>query len=525
MTTKVKHFISFKAQADATHLRKEKYLGREHLVVPVVALVQGVIQGINAPEPELALASEFAKVPDSWNGRPIMMNHPARDGVPVSANSPDLLEAFQFGFMFKSQRTDDDKLIAEAWLDLERVDTLGGEIADTVERLQAGETVEVSTGLYTTNIDQHGEYDGKKYSSVWREVIPDHLAFLSAGSVGACSVSDGCGAPRANSTSDNPTPQVVPAKSWSELHTALRAAEKAKLAAEGKESDCECHKIKPGEKKLAKSELARLQRLVANSYPDSMVDRDVRQILDAAIKEQYGEGYWCSLVVFTAVDAVYVCYDMMSWDSYMYSVPYMIDDNTKVTFTGEPVPVMLLTKIAPVQESTQQGTTTMAQNSATTIPNSAAGTPSQAAPPAAPVTTPVANAVPVAPAAEPTPVAQPTAAATPRVLTAQEYIEQAPPGVREMLEEGMRAQTNKKNELITKIKACGRCAWSDAELAVMSIPSLEKLAKLAEVPSHAGMAPAGATFGSNGARITDNIDDGPVPAPILVFPRKDPAAA
>ena len=63
-------------RANTEASRRETFNGVEHLVVPLVALVEGVLQSSNAETPELALASEFGKHFKGWNGRPVVVNHP-----------------------------------------------------------------------------------------------------------------------------------------------------------------------------------------------------------------------------------------------------------------------------------------------------------------------------------------------------------------------------------------------------------------------------------------------------------------
>jgi hypothetical protein len=196
----MRNFLGIRAQATGGTFRTEKLLGREYLVVPVTALVEGVIQGITADEPELALAEEFGKFPQGWNGRPCVMDHPEvivdNQIFKVSANSPAILEKYQFGFLFNSQLSD-KKLITEAWIDVERAKNLNDNSRAVYSRLQAlkaGEALEVSTGLFTGVEKHQGRFNGKDFGAIWTGVVPDHLAFLPEGAIGACSVADGCGA-------------------------------------------------------------------------------------------------------------------------------------------------------------------------------------------------------------------------------------------------------------------------------------------------------------------------------------------
>ena len=192
---KPNNFIT--SQVKVADTREETLMGRNHLVVPVVALVEMVLQSSTSENPELALAEEFGSNPLSWNGRPIVVNHPEIDGEKVSASLPDIVDKEKIGEIYNTT-LDDKKLKLEAWIDLERAESLGGIISDTVEKLQSGEEiVEVSTGLFSNIEDKNGKFNGEDYDGVWRNVVPDHLAILSE-ATGACSIEDGCGAPRAN---------------------------------------------------------------------------------------------------------------------------------------------------------------------------------------------------------------------------------------------------------------------------------------------------------------------------------------
>ena len=86
-----RRILTLSVQPDIEAIRTETFNGTDHLVVPLVAITEGVLWPSNAESPELALASEFGKYPQSWDGRPVVMGHPLRDGTPVSANSPDVL--------------------------------------------------------------------------------------------------------------------------------------------------------------------------------------------------------------------------------------------------------------------------------------------------------------------------------------------------------------------------------------------------------------------------------------------------
>lgn len=173
-------------------VRTGSYSGREHIVVPVIALMEGVIHAVNAATPELVPIAALSVAPQGWNGRPLMLGHPTRDGHQISANDPKVLEERCFGNVFNA-RLEGKKLTMEAWIDPERVVKIGGQ--QMLDRIRAGQMIEVSVGAFVTTENGEGEYNGKRYIGTWKDIVPDHLAFLE-NKKGACSIEMGCGSSR-----------------------------------------------------------------------------------------------------------------------------------------------------------------------------------------------------------------------------------------------------------------------------------------------------------------------------------------
>ena len=159
---------------------------REYIIVPVVMMVEGVHSGSRGPL--LHLASELGKIVDAWNGIPITLNHPVQDESYVSANSPQVLSEYYIGRVFNAQM-DGNKLKAEAWFD---VQNLTSKSPDSLAKIQAGEIMEVSVGVFSEEEITEGIHNNESYVAIARNLRPDHLALLP-GQTGACSVNDGCG--------------------------------------------------------------------------------------------------------------------------------------------------------------------------------------------------------------------------------------------------------------------------------------------------------------------------------------------
>lgn len=187
-------YLTMRCLAQTAELREAQFDGVDHVVVPVVAMVgDSVVHPVNAETPELVPSEVLAEAPRGWNGRPVLPNHP--DGGRASANEPRTLENMRIGTLFDT-RFDEGRLKTEAWLDVARAESLGGDASDVVDRLRSGETVEVSVGAWVTGSRRSGTRNGRRFEFVWTNVIPDHLAILPVGAEGACSVDMGCGAPR-----------------------------------------------------------------------------------------------------------------------------------------------------------------------------------------------------------------------------------------------------------------------------------------------------------------------------------------
>ena len=166
--------------------RRETFEGRQYLVAPMVMLTEGVHEG--SAGPLLYRNEDLAKTPEVWNHKPIVVYHPQINGVGVSACDPDILTNRKIGYVFNTTFKD-GKLIAEAWLDIERTAAVDERILNALE---AGQMVELSTGLFTDNLDESGTWNGEDYIGVAVNHRPDHLAILPD-KKGACSIKDGAG--------------------------------------------------------------------------------------------------------------------------------------------------------------------------------------------------------------------------------------------------------------------------------------------------------------------------------------------
>jgi hypothetical protein len=159
--------------------------GRKHLVVPVVMIVEGVLNGSRGPL--FYPADELLSSVPHWNGRPVVVYHPDMR-FDCAAGNPDVFTAQRVGTIFNA-RFEGRAIKAEAWLDADRLSVVDWRVIDA---LQKGRMMEVSTGLFTDNEEASGTWRGRPYTAVARNHRPDHLAILPD-LKGACSIEDGAG--------------------------------------------------------------------------------------------------------------------------------------------------------------------------------------------------------------------------------------------------------------------------------------------------------------------------------------------
>lgn len=188
--------VHLSLSADGSLLREEMLNGVKYLVCPVISkLGDNVEWPINAPTPELIPAGVLSLAVGNRNNRPVVMGHPQdEEGNYISANDPIVLEKYAYGFTFGA-KFEDNQVSSEMWLDPIRAEKIPL-ASRVIERLQAGEMVQVSEGDYVLSEIEDGEWNGKSYGARWIACWSDHLATLPEGQIGACSIDDGCGANR-----------------------------------------------------------------------------------------------------------------------------------------------------------------------------------------------------------------------------------------------------------------------------------------------------------------------------------------
>lgn len=172
----ITHQLSIHARA-----RREKKGGREYLVAPVVAVVEGVLND------HLVTMAELEKSLSAWDGMPLVIEHPKRNGVHISAHEEGVPH---YGFL--AAPSVNGKFKAETWWDVALLQMAGEPGETIIHNLENGHTMEGSTAYFQDEDQTPGVFKGVAYNAIARNIQPDHYAVLLDG-VGACSIRQGCG--------------------------------------------------------------------------------------------------------------------------------------------------------------------------------------------------------------------------------------------------------------------------------------------------------------------------------------------
>jgi len=461
-------------------IRHEMLEGRDHLVVPTVMIVEGVLNGSNGRL--YYPGDELEKSPQVWNHRPLVVYHP-KGGT---ACDPAVLNTRKIGVILNTSYTA-PKLRTESWIDVAAANRVDRRV---IESLESNQTVEVSTGLYTDNEMTSGEYNGKAYDAIARNYRPDHLAILPD-LIGACSIKDGAGLLQLNEQGKLTLDRIGTAAVMGQL--GLRPM-------------------------LTENE---------RSYGD--ITSELYSLLYARF------GWDCY------IDAVFDGYFVYCFDGKTYKLTYTATDK-EVTMTTDPVEVyrtvnyvtangagsiQTVTNALPASIPQKEFTVAKSEFIASLIANGGyeesdrpmleglaedklgklAGklTANAATPPAQP-------AQPAAP-----PVLIPAQPA----LNLDQYVAQAPAPIREILQQGLQANSRRKAELVGIITNTPGCRFSADHLNTQSLDQLEGIASLcqpaAPVANYAGAwTPAANGMAVNASKMPEE-DETPYEMPTMNF--------
>ena len=411
-------------------IRHDTLEGRAYIVVPMVMLTEGVHNGSNGPL--FYPGAELAKTPAVWNHKPIIVYHPASG---MSGCDPDVLNNRKIGLILNTKYVG-NKLHAEAWLEIDRIKTVDERI---LTALEAGEMVELSTGLFTDNESIDGEFDGEAYNAIARNYRPDHLAILPD-KKGACSIDDGAGLLRLNEASFSRVREQL----WSALKNAF-----------GIDADVWVEDIFGGFFIYSKDGKLFKQDYTSTDVESTFVGEPVEVI---------------RVTEYRTTDGVFVgnAERIQNMDKKKF-----IDGLIKNSEWTEEDRTLLMGMTEPQLKRLEvEAPKTNADPKPKTIPTT---------PPKA---DPIKNA-------DPAPKVEPKKDAP---ITADAYIANAPEGIRDMLSSGLATHNQQKLDVATAIAANERNVFTPEQLAAKSLGELQAIAALLPPAENAAPNYGGAGF-------------------------------
>lgn len=486
--------------------RVETLEGREHIVVPMVILTEGVHNGSSGPiyyAPE-----ELSKTPVAWDHKPIVVYHPEQNGEGITACQPSVINNQKVGIMLNT-RFEGKRLRSEAWIEKWRADLVDPRI---MAAITSNQMMEVSTGVFIDTEKVDGKWKTEDYVGIARNFRPDHLALLPD-QVGACSIKDGAGLLRNTST----TPELGVGMAMSPI-----AKRRARMSA----------------KKMMKTSVV---------YNELSFD-DIRQDLCNALVQKYPvPGNANTLYSYPYIEDVYSNFFVYSRDGKLFRLGYTSDDTGIKLGSETPVEVYEVTEYrtvadaAPIGNQDQSKTkdeqmnkkevvdgiitankgwsekdrpTLMAMNDEqlVLVTNTVAPKEEKKTEPVVTnvVTAPVTNTAPVIPAVPAKP------------LTLEEYVAAAPGPVQEVLRNSIQLHAEEKEKLIGVITANANNIFTKEQLNNRPLGELRALARLAAGPT--AVSRQADYSGQGPVTTTNNEQEEVLEVPVLNFSKPAPAA-
>lgn len=449
------------SSSNALLLRYETLEGRKHLVVPAVMLVgDSVIWPANAPSKEYVSMDCLERSHlVAFNGRPIVPRHPQRDGEFVSANDPEMFTSERTGVVFFT-RLNGKNLGCDMWLDVEKSLSLGGDAELAIKKLESGETINISTGVYFEAEEVEREINGETVGAVWIEIWPDHLATLP-NTDGACDLSMGCGTPRVAAGKEIEEGSIEQNNDTSKDDNVNDNKELSMGNSQEK-----------NEQKDNRSLLSRLLETFSQPFRASLVfddgdsDEDLRSMLRKAMRE-LDKSFDCILPVYPENQAfIYMTYILLGGD-YSSQVKYfrrtyeLASDGKSVTINDDAIEVRLkevweTVSGEEIEEPNEEIIVSNKKDSPCTCGNGNRQNEQKVV------------------AQEPEPVS--TVLASPPVITEEMALE-ALPGLKAIVTEYRTMQASRKDALVTQLLTVQN-VYNEEALREKDVKQLEEIAAL-----------------------------------------------
>ena len=447
-------------------VRNDTMEGREWTVVPTQMITEGVHNGSDGPI--FYPAEELAKIPTVWNHKPVVVYHPVVNGRSVSACDPDQITARKVGVLMNTKWDDGTKKLGtETWLDPVRVQTVDNRVAEAIKE---STMMEVSTGLFMDLERVEGEWNGEEYIGVAHNLQPDHLALLPDVK-GACSIEDGAGFLRTNEESRK---LMINEMSHDSLRALLNSAIRSLKENAWIEDVFDGFFIYEENGKMYKQTYAKNDNGVSLAGLPKLVERQVTYKEVSVLNDDGSVKKGINMNKKKIVDLL-IANEQTSWTE---------DDRDSLMALEEKM-LTQMSELFKEEEPSDNKKDDDKKDDATANENKKDSQ------------TPTANAQ--------TP---------PKPQTVQEYINNAPPKIKEMLEEGMATLDTEKTSLVKKIMDNENNTFTKEHLESLHINMLRAIAKMAAPPTDNKKEDNHPLYFGNNNDPTDNSDNLPEPLPL-----------
>lgn len=474
-------------------IRHDSMEGRDWVVAPTQMITEGVHNGSDGPI--FYPADELAKLPAVWNHKPVVVYHPTVNGQSVSACDPIQLTTRKVGVLLNTKwDAENKKLGTETWLDPDRIQKVDNRVAEAIEN---NEMMEVSTGLFMDLERTEGEWNGEEYIGIARNLQPDHLALLPD-QKGACSIEDGAGFLRVNQEGNEIKCRIVEGDVEAVFINkgkgikAILASDKIDSLLFDKDKWTE-DKAKEWSKKHKRVE--NINTLVMNELSYDEKERMIRSSLRAKKEDAWVEAVYDEYVIYEENGSLYrqdyaLNDGVVSWVGLPRIVEKQVtyveilsgnDRNMKGNSMDKQKIVNALIENEHTSWTEEHRETLMAMDDTvlTNISKDIEDLSKELEHKLESTNVPTDNKGKNQ-KQEPTANAQPPEKKKP--VSLQEYVENAPAEIREVLESGVISLNAERVRLIEVIKTNERNPFTDEQLSQMKIDMLQSLATLAKEP-------------------------------------------
>ncbi len=163
----------------ASNITTETIDGKPHIVVRgITPVVDDIVMNR-----KLYPAAEIEKAYNTLERNPMPLGHPKVDGKHVSARDVRAVNNYHVGAWFQNVTHADGKVSGDMYVDRQYAESRekGKRLVNRLDEMAAGTNVDpihISTGLLYSGIAANGESKGKKYNEIATNMMFDHVAVL-----------------------------------------------------------------------------------------------------------------------------------------------------------------------------------------------------------------------------------------------------------------------------------------------------------------------------------------------------------